>query len=85
MTTQANPNKRPFSRFRNYWVFSAAIAIVWAIAIVLHTVIGGSSTLRDTFLIFGGFAIGWVATTIARYVYPPAKLWQQFYRGDKGA
>ncbi len=71
------------NRFRNYWVFSAAIAVVWAIAITLHTVIGGGSTLRDTLLIFGGFTIGWVATTIARYVYPPARLWQDYYRRER--
>jgi len=44
--------------------------------------VGGGSTLRDTFLIFGGFSIGWVATTIARYVYPPARRWQEYYRRD---
>jgi hypothetical protein len=85
MTSQATPDRRPINRFRNYWIFSAALAIVWAIVIILRTIMGGESTLRDTFLIFGGFAIGWVATTIARYIYPPAKLWQQFYRGDKDA
>jgi hypothetical protein len=85
MTSQANSTKRPINRFRNYWIFSTAIAIVWAIVIVLRTVIGGNSTLGDTFLIFGGFAIGWLATTIARYVYPPAGRWQEYYRGDKGA
>jgi hypothetical protein len=36
------------------------------IVIVAHTMSGEGSTLRDTFLIFGGFTIGWVATTIAR-------------------
>lgn len=80
MTEQAIPEKKPISRFRNYWIFSAAIAIVWAIAITMHTLIGGGSMLRDTFLIFGGFAIGWVATTVARYVYPPARRWQVYYR-----
>jgi hypothetical protein len=85
MTSQATPGNRPLNRFRNYWIFSAALAVVWAIVIVLRTVIGGESTLRDTFLIFGGFAIGWVATTIARYVYPPAARWQEYYRGDKRA
>ena len=80
MTEQPIPEKKSISRFKNYWIFSAAIAIVWAIAITLHTLIGGGSTLRDTFLIFGGFAIGWVATTIARYVYPPARRWQEYYR-----
>jgi hypothetical protein len=80
MTTHADPGQKPLSRFRNYWIFSAAIAIVWAVALTLHAIIGGGSTMRDTLLIFGGFAIGWVATTIARYVYPPAQRWQEYYR-----
>jgi len=71
---------RTVSRFRNYWIFSAGLAIVWAIVIILRTIIGGGNTLRDTFLIFGGFAIAWLATTIARYVYPPAKRWREYYR-----
>jgi hypothetical protein len=27
-------------------------------------------------LVFFGFCIGWVSTTIARYVYPPPKRWE---------
>lgn len=26
---------------------------------------------NDIFRVFGGFVIGWVSATIARYVYPP--------------
>jgi len=26
-------------------------------------------------LVFGGWTIAWVSTTIARYVYPPPKRW----------
>jgi hypothetical protein len=85
MTSQATPDKRPINRFRNYGIFSAALAIVWAIVIILRTFMGGESTLRDTFLIFGGFAIAWVATTIARHVYPPTKRWQEYYRHRGGA
>ena len=72
--------EKSLSRFRNYWTFSAGVAIVLAIVVTLRGVIGGSSTLHDMFLIVGGFAIGWVATTIARYVYPPARRWQEYYR-----
>ena len=32
------------------------------------------------FLVFGGFVIGWLSATIARYVYPPPKK----YRPDTG-
>jgi uncharacterized membrane protein YhaH (DUF805 family) len=72
--------EKSLSRFRNYWIFSAGIAIVLAIVIILRSVIGGNSTMHDTLLIVGGFAIGWVATTIARYIYPPARRWQVYYR-----
>jgi hypothetical protein len=82
MTQQPVPEQKPPRKFRNYWVFSAAIAIVWAIVITFHVYVGHGSTLRDTLLIFGGFAIGWVATTIARYVYPPARRWQERSRPD---
>ena len=80
--TNTDPQETPLSRFRNYWIFSAAIGIVWLIVIIIRVTIGGA-TLRDTLLIFGGFAVGWVATTIARYVYPPARRWQEYYRGRK--
>ena len=33
---------------------------------------------RDNlFLVFFGFAIGWVPATVARYVYPPPKKYRQ--------
>lgn len=35
----------------------------------------GESALRRLLLVFGGFGIGWVTTTIVRYVYPPPKWW----------
>lgn len=75
MTEREGTHQRPRRRLRNYWVFSAGLAIVWAIVITIRTLLGGGSTLRDTWLIFGGFAVGWISTTIARYVYPPAKRW----------
>jgi len=31
-------------------------------------------------VVFGGFVIGWLSATIARYVYPPPKK----YRQDSG-
>ena len=49
-------------RFRNYWIYSAGLAIAWAVVLIL--------------LVFFGFCIGWVSTTIARYVYPPPKRWE---------
>lgn len=62
-------------RFRNYWIYSAGLAIAWAIVLVLVRTIRGSDAAQSALLIFGGFVIGWVSTTIARYVYPPPKRW----------
>jgi len=62
-------------QFRNYWVYSAAIAIVWAIALLLALAVGGTQRAQTLLLVFSGFCIGWVSTTIARYVYPPPKRW----------
>jgi hypothetical protein len=81
MTEQQTPGTPHVRRFRSYWIFSAAITIVWVVVIILRTRMGGASTFRDMLLVFGGFAIGWVATTIARYVYPPARRWQKYYGG----
>ncbi len=63
------------SRYRNYWVYSIGLAIAWAIALLLVRVVGGENKAQTTLLVFAGFFIGWVSTTIARYVYPPPKRW----------
>ncbi|MBW4041478.1 MAG: hypothetical protein HIU86_05045 [Acidobacteria bacterium] len=62
------------SRFSSYWVSSAGLAIAWALVVGIGSVArpASASTLA---LVFGGFAIGWVSTTIARYVYPPPRRW----------
>lgn len=62
-------------RFRNYWIYSAGLAVAWAIVLLLAWTIGGSERAQITLLVFLGFCIGWVSTTIARYVYPPPKRW----------
>ena len=62
-------------RFRNYWIYSAGLAVAWAIVLMLAWMIVGSERAQITLLVFLGFCIGWVSTTIARYVYPPPKRW----------
>lgn len=62
-------------RYRSYWIYSAGLAIVWAIVLILALVIRGSEGAQPYLLVFGGFVIGWVSTTIARYVYPPPRRW----------
>jgi hypothetical protein len=62
-------------RVRNYWVYSAGLAIAWAVVLLLALAIGGRKSAQPILLIFFGFCISWVSTTIARYVYPPPKRW----------
>jgi hypothetical protein len=62
-------------RIRNYWVYSAGLAIAWAVNLILAQAIGGRKRAQTHLLVFFGFCIGWVSTTIARYVYPPPKRW----------
>jgi hypothetical protein len=63
-------------RFRNYWTYSAGLAIAWAVVLILARAIRGSESAQTYLLVFLGFCIGWVSTTIARYVYPPPKRWE---------
>ena len=70
-------NAPAVSRFRNYWIYSAGLAVVWAIVIILVFSLKGPSGGSTILLVFAGFVIGWVSTTIARYVYPPARRWRQ--------
>ena len=62
-------------RFRNYWVYSVGLAIAWAIVLILAFSIRGLENAQPYLLVFFGFVIGWVTTTIARFVYPPPKFW----------
>jgi hypothetical protein len=63
-------------RFRNYWTYSAGLAITWGIVLILAQTIGSRERVQTYLLVFGGYCIGWVSTTIARYIYPPPKRWE---------
>jgi hypothetical protein len=63
------------SRVRNYWVYSAGLAVAWLLVLLLTALIGGGARVRTVGLLFLGFALGWVSTTIARSVYPPPAKW----------
>jgi VIT1/CCC1 family predicted Fe2+/Mn2+ transporter len=67
-------------RTRSYTAYSIAVAIVWALILLLTSLFASTSKQHTIFVVFGGFAIGWVSATIARYVYPPPKK----YRHDAG-
>jgi hypothetical protein len=62
-------------RFRSYWIYSTGLAIAWAVVLLLALRIRGGEGTQPILLVFFGFVIGWVSTTIARYVYPPPKRW----------
>ena len=61
---------------RSYTAYSVAVGIVWAVLLLLAP----AGKRHTIFLVFGGFVIGWLSATIARYVYPPPKK----YRPDTG-
>jgi uncharacterized membrane protein YedE/YeeE len=63
-------------RYRNYWIYSTGLAIAWAVVLILALTIRGREGAQPYLLVFFGFVIGWVSTTIARYVYPPPKRWR---------
>jgi hypothetical protein len=57
---------------RSYWVFSAATAIVWAVALVVSWRTGAIGRIWP---VAGGWWLAWIALTIAREVYPPPRRW----------
>lgn len=62
-------------RYRNYWAYSASLLPAWAVVFLLVSALRGGSAAQKVLPVFGGFCIGWVSTTIARYVYPPPSRW----------
>jgi hypothetical protein len=65
------------SKYRKYWVYSIACFVVWAVLLAVMAAKGKTNTTHNILLVFGGWAIAWVSTTIARFVYPPPKRWLQ--------
>ena len=65
---------RRMSRFRTYWAYSIGCAIVWAVLLPVALSIWASD-MRPLLLGLLGWWICWVATTISRYTFPPAKRW----------
>jgi hypothetical protein len=45
--------------------------------LVLVSLFGPADKRHTFFVVFGGFVIGWLSATIARYVYPPPKKYRQ--------
>jgi hypothetical protein len=65
---------------RSYTTYSLGVAVVWAIVLAVGAILDrhakfSATTFDVLLLVFGGFAIGWVSATIARFVYPPPRKW----------
>ena len=67
-------------RTRSYTTYSIGVGIVWAVILVVTSVSASAARWHTILVVFGGFVIGWLSATIARYVYPPPKK----YRQDSG-
>jgi membrane-associated phospholipid phosphatase len=65
---------------RSYTAYSIGVGIVWAVILVVTSVSASAARFHTILVVFGGFVIGWLSATIARYVYPPPKK----YRPDSG-
>ncbi len=64
-------------RGRSYWIYSAGLAVTWAVLLVAVVAARGVHHARPLFYVFGGFCIAWVSGTIARYTYPPPARWSR--------
>ncbi len=63
------------TKYRIYWIFSVRCLVVWGILLAVVGAKGSNESRHNALLVFGGWAIAWVSTTIARFVYPPPKRW----------
>ncbi len=61
-------------RYR-YWGYSIGAFLVWGVILIIFGARGNAPILHDLLLVFLGWTIAWVSTTIARVVYPPPKRW----------
>jgi hypothetical protein len=64
-------------RMRTYTAYSIAVGIVWAVLLLLASAFASADKRHNIYAVFGGFVIGWLSATIARYVYPPPKKYRQ--------
>lgn len=69
------------NRWRTYWFYSLGLLVAWAVVLLLTFLLRGAPVAQRVLLVFGGFCIGWVSTTIARYVYPPPTRWRSHHTG----
>ncbi len=43
--------------YRNYWVYSAGLAIAWAVVLLLVLTVGGTAKVQITLLLFLAFVL----------------------------
>jgi hypothetical protein len=63
------------ARYRSYWSYSIGCFMVWALLLALVTAKRNDDARDNVLLVFAGWTIAWVSTTIARFVYPPPQRW----------
>ena len=59
----------------SYWGYSLASFLVWGVILIISWAQGNAAITHSLLLVFLGWAIVWVSTTIARFVYPPPERW----------
>ncbi len=59
----------------SYGGYSLATFVVWGVILVIFWAHGNTTITHNLLLVFLGWVIAWVSTTIARLVYPPPKRW----------
>jgi hypothetical protein len=56
--------------------YSIGVGVAWVVLLILATALASSSKRHNVYVVFGGFVIGWLSATIARYVYPPPRKYR---------
>ncbi len=65
------------TKYRNYWIYSIGCFVVWGVLLAVVAAQDKSDKTHTVLLVFAGWCIEWVSTTIARFVYPPPRRWLQ--------
>jgi hypothetical protein len=65
------------ARYGTHTIYSIGVGVVSAVVLVLTSIFAPAATRHSIVVVFGGFVIGWLSATIARYVYPPPKKYRR--------
>lgn len=61
----------------SYSGYSLGSFLAWGLILVILLAHGNATIMHSLLLVLLGWAIAWVSTTIARFVYPLPKRWLQ--------